>query len=562
MTNKNFSRSPLSTAFLLLVTSLLAVTPGLAFENKPVAVVDEPPPARVLGSLSFPTMAESQEAQAAFIQGMLLLHLFEYPLAREQFVQAQKLEPDFAMAVWGEAMTHNHPVWGRQNRKAARLALLKLGDTPNERQDSTPAARERLLIASLETLYGDGPKSERDRAYMRKMEQLAGRFPEDHEIQLFYALSVFGVHAGVRDTDSYMLATAISDAVFAENPMHPGAAHYLIHGVDDPVHAVLGLRAARALAEMAPDAPHAQHMTSHIFTALGMWDDVVIANEAAKRVFNANRAADGLPPTNTGHYNAWLIYGYLQQGRIDKARELLEAAYIQATESGKPPGNRLELHPDRSIVGSATQMWLRYLIETGDWDSDIGEWTFKLGDAFDPNLNFNYAQAMRSAHASLPSRAYDQLQQFRRLKVELSSLIRGQPEPSPKDLLYLERLEVMEQQILAMIEAAKGEYGKAIPYALQASVMEGELPRSYGPPYVDLPSAQLLGDLLAADSEPARAAEAYQLELQRNRQRTAALKGLIEAQNALGQEEEARFYRQKLALIWHLADDVVNKQLD
>ncbi len=505
-------------------------------------------------------MAKSDEAQAAFVQGMLLLHLFEYRFAREQFLHAQMLEPGFAMAIWGEAMTFNQPIWGRQNREAANAVLLKLGDTPSDRQDSTPAAREKLLIGALDILYGDGPKADRDRAYMRRMEQLAARFPEDHEIQLFYALSVFGIHAGVRDIDSYMLATAISEAVFAENPRHPGAAHYLIHGVDDPVHAVLGLRAARALAEMAPDASHAQHMTSHIFVALGMWEDVVIANEAAVRIQNQVRAQDGLPPTSTGHYNSWLLYGYLQQGRFEKARELLRAAYQEAIDHGKAPEDPMELHSDRSIVGSATQMWLRYMVETGDWNGPISEWTFRLGDAYDPNLNFNFAQAMRSANSSLPSKAFEQLQQFRRLKEELASILRQQEEPRTRDLLYLERLAVMEQQMLAMIEASKGEYDNAVRFAIEASNMEGEMPRAYGPPYVDLPSAQLLGDLLLADREPARAAQAYQLELERNRQRTAALSGMVRSQERLGNQSEAQFYAQKLALIWRQADSDVTNQ--
>jgi len=564
MTTIHKSTGPLIAVCFGCLVSLFFVSSAPAYDassdNADSESVAEAPPVRVLGELSFPTMAESEEAQAAFVQGMLLLHLFEYPLAREQFLFAQELEPGFAMAVWGEAMTFNQPVWGRQNREAGRLALQKLGNTPNARQDSTPAAREKLLIGALDILYGDGTKAERDRSYMRKMEQMAARFPEDHELQLFYALSVFGVHAGVRNIDSYMLATAISDAVFAENPRHPGAAHYLIHGVDDPVHAVLGLRAARALAEMAPDASHAQHMTSHIFTALGMWDDVVIANEAAVRVDNRIRAEEGMPPTSTGHYNSWLIYGYLQQGRFEKARELLQAAYVQATEHGKAPEDPLELHPDRSIVGSVTQMWLRYMIETRDWNGPVSEWSFRLGDAYDPNLNYNFAQAMRSANSSLPSKAFEQLQQFRRLKDELASAIGLQEEPSAKDLLYLGRLDVMEQQLLAMIEASKGEYDNAVRFAIEASNLEGELPRAYGPPYVDLPSAQLLGDLLIADQEPARAAEAYRLELERNRQRAAALSGLVTALELSGNEAEARFYGQKLALIWRLADeDVVER---
>ncbi len=543
-------------ASVLLATSLALAGPVLGQEDAGEA------PKRVLGELSFPTTTQSEAAQKAFVQGMLLLHLFEYPFARQQFLRAQELEPGFAMAVWGEAMTHNHPIWDEQDREAARQALLKLGPTPLARQESTTAGRERLLLDAVETLYGDGPKAERDKAYLRRMEQLAGRFPEDHEIQLLYALAVFGVHAGVRDIESYMLATAIADAVFAENPNHPGAAHYLIHGVDDPVHAVLGLRAARALARIAPDAAHAQHMTAHIFLALGMWDDVVLANETAVQVRNLMRSDLGQGPRSYGHSNFWLIYGYLQQGRYQQAKKLLEAAYAEADAHGKAPEDPMELDPDNSIVGSVVQMWLRYLIETGEWDGEVAAWTFRLGEAFDPNLNYNYAQAMRAAHQSLPSKAREQLVQFQRLTSDLATRIAYQDEPAPTDLLYLGRLEVLEHQILAMIEAAKGEYRAAVPHAREASRLEGELPRAFGPPYIDLPSAQLLGDLLASAGDHRGAVEAYTLELERNRQRALPLDGLVESQLALGNVTEANYYRSKLSMIWHLADAKVRERLD
>lgn len=544
------------TVLLLEVLCLCAVPASAQEETQ-----GQHRPTRVLGELSFPTTAASPEAQAAFVRGMLLLHLFEYPFARDEFLAAQALEPGFPMAVWGEAMTWNHPIWDEQDVEAGRAAMGKLGDTPGGRIGSTPAAREQGFLSALEALYGEGTKKERDRQHLRIMERLAAQFPEDHEVQLFYALAVFGVHAGVRNIPSYMLATALADSVFAENPRHPGAAHYLIHGVDDPVHAVLGLRAARALAEMAPDAAHAQHMTSHIFNALGMWDDMVIANEAADEVSDRMRAEHAEAARSFGHYNFWLLYGYLQQGRVEMARKLLAAGNAQAEAHGKAPDDRMELDPDRSLVGSVVQMWLRYLIETGGWDGEIAAWTFRLGDAFDPNLNFTFAQAMRASHALLPSEVHQHLEQFRRLKTELSGLVRRQDEPAPSDLMYLDRLAVMEQQILAMLETAKAEYGPAAQFAAEASRLEGEMPRAFGPPYVDYPSAQLLGEILLEAGDPAEAAEAFTLELERNRQRSAAIEGLIRAQTALGNETEASYYRRKLALIWHLADEDVRKSL-
>jgi len=533
---------------------LLCFPPILAAHEEDIVHAGEPPRGRVLGNISFPTSSRVPEAQEAFIQGMLLLHLFEYPFAREEFLRAQQLDPGLAMAYWGEAMTHNHPIWDEQDLAAARAALSKLGATPEERLARTPVAREQGLLAALERLYGPGTKAERDQAYMRAMEQLAAAYPEDHEVQLFYALSLFGVQAGVRDVPSYMLSTAIAQGVFSENPQHPGAAHYLIHGVDDPVHAVLGLRAARALARMAPDAGHAQHMTSHIFVAVGMWDDVVAANETAVRVANAMRAERGAAARSWGHYNYWLLYGYLQQGRYTNARELLEAAYAEATKGGTAPADRMNLDPDRSLVGSVVQMWARYLIETRSWNSDVADWSFKSGDAFDPNLTISFVRALQAAFAGQVAQAGQYQGQFRALQSSLAEEIAQQEEKAPSDLLYLERLRVMDQELLAAIEMARGEMGRAAELAREASRLEGEMPFSFGPPFVDLPAAEFLGDLLAAARRPAEAARAYELQLERTRLKPRALEGLARAQEQLGQQAEARYTRSRLDQIRRGAD--------
>jgi hypothetical protein len=537
---------------LTLLLTLPLVSPAHE-EGASAAAVPEH--GRVLGSISFPTSSKVPEAQEAFIQGMLLLHLFEYPYAREEFLRAQELDPELAIAYWGEAMTYNHPIWDEQDLAAARDALMKLGPTPEIRVSRTPVAREQGLLAALEQLYGPGSKAQRDQAYLRAMEQLAATFPDDHEVQLFYALSLLGVRAGVRDTATYMLATAIAQGVFSDNPQHPGAAHYLIHGVDDPVHAVLGLRAARALAQMAPDAGHAQHMTSHIFVAVGMWDDVVAANEAAVQVANAMRVEHGGAARNWGHYNYWLLYGHLQQGRNDRALALLEAAYAEAQADGKAPEDPMILDPDRSLVGSVVQMWARYVIETRSWDSDVAKWTFNSGDAFDPNLTISFIKAMQAAFASQVAEAGQYQAQFRALKASLEAEIARQEEKAPSELLYLERLRVLDQELLAAIEMARGEMSKAVEFAREASRLEGAMPFSFGPPFVDLPSAEYLGDLLTGSRQYAAAVDAYQLQLERTRLKLRSLEGLARAQEQLGRENEARYTRGKLERIRRGADE-------
>ena len=541
-----------------LLAGCLVTSPGVpAHENEAAG----PQTGRVLGSISFPTSTQSAEAQQAFIRGMLLLHLFEYPFARAEFITAQQLDPEFAMAYWGEAMTWNHPIWDRQDLPAGRAALAKLGASGRQRLDATGDPLEQAFLASLDTLYGDGTKADRDQAYARAMERMAAQFPDNHEVQLFYALSLFGVQAGVRDIPTYMLCTALAQAVFSANPRHPGAAHYLIHGVDDPDHAVLGLAAARALSEMAPDAGHSLHMTSHIFMALGKWDDVVAANERAVNVANRMRQDLGEQPRNWGHYNFWLLYGYLQQGRVEMAKALLTRTYEEAQADGTSPTDRMNLDADDSQVGSLVQMWLRYLVETRDWDGPIAQWQFNMADAFDPNLNFTYAQALRAIDGVQPSVATQYLEQFRRLHAELGSLLQRQAEQAPTDLQYLARLEVMELQMLAGIEMARGQRQSAITYAQQASAAEGKLPYAFGPPFIDWPAAEMLGDMLADDRNHRAAVDAFELSLRRARLRSHSLLGLTQAQQRLGLEGEARYNQARLTAIWHAADAEVRARL-
>src|SRR5687768_14887402 len=273
------------------------------------------------GKVDFPASG-ARAAQTHFLRGLALLHDFEYPAAAAAFKEAQRIDPGFALAYWGEAMTYNHPVWFQQDSVAARAALARLGATPEARAARAPTAREKDYLAAVEVLYGPGDKKTRDLAYRDAMQRLMQKYPDDEDAALFYALALLGsAHSG-RDLGIYMRAAAVSEEVFRKYPEHPGAAHYLIHSYDDPQHAPLGLPAARIYSRIAPGAGHAQHMTSHIFIALGMWDDVVRANQNAMKVVNAERHHAGHGPAGCGHYNIWLQYAYLIQGLVEDARTL------------------------------------------------------------------------------------------------------------------------------------------------------------------------------------------------------------------------------------------------
>ena len=251
-----------------------------------------PGAAQNFGSVDFPTSGAA-EAQPHFEAGLLLLHNFEYEDAAIRFRRAREIDPGFAMAYWGEAQTHNHPIWMQQDRDAALAILQQYAHTPAERLARVPTERERDWFETVEVLYGDGSKQARDFRYRDAMRRLSEKYPDDHDAAALYALSLLGTAHDGRDFAIYMKAAAVAQSVFEANPLHPGAAHYIIHAFDDPVHAPLGLPAARAYSEIAPDASHAQHMTSHIFVAMGLWDDVVTANVRARDVAERGAGAEG-----------------------------------------------------------------------------------------------------------------------------------------------------------------------------------------------------------------------------------------------------------------------------
>jgi hypothetical protein len=287
-------------------------------------------------------------------------------------------------------------------------------------------------------------------------------------------------------------------------------------------------------------------MTSHIFVALGMWDDVVAANENAVRVQNSMRVEQGLEPRHWGHYNFWLLYGLLQQGRHADAKNLLTEAYKELQAENKAPEDRLNLDPDTNLSGSVVQMWTRYIIETRDWTGDVADWKFKLGDSFDQNLNYSFVAGMKAANEGLASEAGQYLAQFRELKSELAGLLAQKEEAAPGDKLFLDRLAVQEQELIAGIEFAKGESLEAARFAAEASRMEGLMPHSFGPPFVDWPSAELHGEMLLDARKYADAEAAFELQLKRTRQRTSSLKGLLLAQQKQGKDREAAYTQQRL----------------
>ncbi len=468
-------------------------------------------------------------AQEPFLRGLALLHDFEYPDAAEQFRKAQAIDPDFAMAYWGEALTYTHPVWFQQDLPAARAVLARLGATPEARLAKAPTERERDYLHTVEILYGEGAKNERDVLFSDAMANLHQRYPDDVDATAFYALSLLGTAHSGRDFGIYMRSAALLEEVFPTHQHHPGVLHYLIHSYDDPIHAPLGMRAARLYGAVAPNAGHALHMTSHIFVALGLWDDVIAANEAAMRVVNRHRAEQKKTAKTCGHYVSWLHYAYLQERRIDDARAQLDACHRMAID-------QFSDHPeaDASIVPDYATMRVFQLVETGRWDAKDAL-AIPENRYADARFLLAYGDVLAAAAKKDLPAFHAAAARFRELHRDLIARF------DKKEELDLDRayVELTAQQVDALEKIQEGKTDEGIALLRKIGEAESAMPLEFGPPPIQKPTNELLGDLLLAAGRNAEAEQAYRSTLARAPGRTLALQGLLRTQQALGQTAAA-----------------------
>jgi tetratricopeptide (TPR) repeat protein len=478
------------------------------------------------GEVSFANSGAAA-AQPDFLLGLAQLHDFEYDDATAHFQKAEQLNPGFAMAYWGEAMTKNHPVWHEQDLAAAREVLGRLGSTPETRVAKAPTRREKAYLQTIEILYGDGTKEERDQKYEAAMADLHREFPDDVDATAFYALSILGSAENGRDFAIYMRAAAVLEEVFPTHLRHPGVVHYLIHCYDDPIHAPLGLRAARIYAQIAPNAGHAQHMTSHIFLALGMWDDVVKANETAIAIVNRNRRKDGKPDEACGHYDNWLEYGYLQIGRTEDARRVLNACREEAFQGVSQPGAKGAMYSSAGSVNSYAEMRTDFLINTQLWNDPVARWTIPQGEYPAAQLTFDYGTELAAlerhdlpAYLATASALQTDRDLVRKWNAERKT--EGSTEQN-------ERAQIIVQQVNALILFKGGQAESAVAELREAAEKEHSLPMDFGPPFVNKPTDELLGEMLLQLARHDDARAAFQTALSRTPGRRISEAGLSEA---------------------------------
>jgi tetratricopeptide (TPR) repeat protein len=481
-------------------------------------------------------LAQSSDARISYERGLSALHLFEYEDANEAFARAQRLDPGFAPAYWGEAMTYYQTLWRKEDVAAARQVLARLAPSPAARLTKAKTATEKGLIAAVDVLFGDGDETTRHRQYADAMARLHGQDAADPDVAALYALALLGTMSrglighdasgdhegrsqGLAGSDVQTRVAAILDGVLKSHPQHAGALHYLLHNYDDPEHARLGLAAAQTLTRLAPDSSHARHMPSHIFFQLGMWRDAAAADRAAWDASQAWVVRRQLgPAVRSYHALAWLQYALLQRGRYRDA----QATIGEIEPVVKSTGNV-------TLLSDLASMRARFVVESRRWTM------LATGQNF-ANVNDLFAIGMSAARTRQLNTA-DRVRQT--LAARAASEQEGDLRPA---------IAVMEREVAGLIELAAGRADRAVEILKAAADAELRLPPPLGLPTPVKPAPELLGEVLIEIGRPREAVQPFEQALRRNPNRSLSVLGLARAYSALGEVDAARTrYRELLA---------------
>lgn len=516
---------------------IIFISVGLFFfscnEKKHTPVVEEE---IALGVISI-NVTGAEVAQPYFEKGLLLLHSFEYEDAREAFQEAQVLDSTFAMAYWGEAMSYNHSLWQRQEKEDALAALMKLAPTKEARAEMIRTDLERDFFEAIEILYGEGTKFDRDIAYSNFMEHLTNKYPDHHEVSALYAVSLLGSSRNGRDEKLYNKTARIAQGIIKENPNHPGALHYLIHSYDDPEHAHLAELAADKYAKVAPDAAHALHMPSHIYAALGKWNDVVNSNIASWNA-GVNRMKVKELDNDARSYHAlnWLQYGLLQRGEYELAERLLRDMMRYASEK-----------PTKVARSYLLSMKGAHMVETESWTGALADIEVDISDLnITKRAQHAFLEGMKAYHAKDIKRLREITSELGKTRYAAAMNIgekgfalcsSGGFANKPPNQLDVDMVHIMETQLESCIALMEKNQNKAEVFLKMASTKDESLSYSFGPPIILKPIHELYAEFLAERDKNADALKLFEASLNRHPRRLISLNGKKEVAEKLKDEK-------------------------
>jgi len=531
------------------VLLLIGLASSLILRQVECATVPEPGDLRAAGKVEFPISC-TPAVQSEFSRGVALLHSFFYEEARRVFTFVAERDPKCAMAQWGIAMTWWHPIWTppRPDEMSAGKAAIEKAMALNAGTD-----RERGFITALNVYYNTpdssnagaigqschGPVGPRDRviAYEKAMHQLRDKYPDDFEIEAFYAFAVLAAgYAMPNDTtlSKQLEAAALLEKLWKQNPNHPGVVHYLIHCYDYPALAQRGLAAAQSYASIAPWVPHALHMPSHIFTRLGMWDESIAANGAsaeASRAYAAMRHRDATEAEEL-HALDYMVYSYLQEARDTEAKKIVDlAAKVRKTNP------ELEFSAAYALAAIPT----RYAFERNDWASaatltvpNLPHWSsFPFMEAL-----IEYGHALGRAHTGDLDGARKAIARMQQLRDATKD---------PKFDYFKNHLDLQMQAASAWVAASEGKKSEAIEMLRHAADAEDILGKHPVSPGAFVPVREQLGSLLLEVGQAKHAQQEFEAALKIYPGRFRGLYGAARAAEQNGDKESASRYYAKLA---------------
>ena len=503
------------------IAAFVGVFGLLALPVRSQEIHSHPPPEK-LGRVSFPTSCSPSVARD-FERSVALLHSFAYAASEQSFRKVAAADPYCAMAHWGIAMSYYHQLWSPPTPAELRDGRLEI-ERASALNRGSP--RERQFIAAAAAYYGDTDKTPplRARAYAEAMAQVARNNPKDTEAQVFYALSLLAIAPPEDATHANQKrAAALLEQIYRTQPDHPGAAHYLIHAYDSAELAPRGLAAARAYSKIAPSAPHALHMPSHIFTRLGLWDDSIVSNQAARAAAQAHD-----DPGEELHAMDYLTYAYLQRGRKSDAEQVVANLRAMGAAAGQAS--------DFKVGYAATAMPVRLAIEGHAWRDALELQALPASAPHVAAMIF-WARAMANARSGRPQAADADIAQIEACRNQLRAAA---------NLYWATQVDVLYQEAKAWQLAAVGSAAESVQLLRQAADEEDAVEKLPVTPGPVVPAREQLGELLLQQNQPEKALREFRAALALAPGRRGALLGGAQAAEAIGDAQAAAQMRAKL----------------
>ncbi|HZK64388.1 MAG TPA: hypothetical protein VFC34_09595 [Puia sp.] len=492
------------------------------------------PPDKPFGTVAFDVSC-SQKVKKDFNLAVALLHSFEYDEAEKRFASIIDEEPECAMAYWGVAMCNYHPLWSSPSQPELKKGskAIQIG-----RSIAQTSERESDYLEAIAMFYKDWDKVDehiRCISYEKAMEMIYRKYPRDKEAAIFYALALDGAaDPADKSFANQRKAGTILNTIYPDEPNHPGIVHYIIHTFDYPELAELALPAARKYASIAPASAHAQHMPSHIFTRLGLWDESIKSNlmsTASARCYAENAAIKGHWDEEL-HGMDYLVYAYLQKADVVLAKE--QCDYLKTIHAVYPVNFK--------VAYAFAAIPARFLLENKMWkdaaDLEIYPIAFPWEQFPWQQAIIHFTRLLGFVHTGKIDSASIELERLKFLHKTLAG---------EKDVYKANQVDIQIKASEAWMLLLKKENNSALEHMHAAADMEDATQKSPVTPGEVIPARELLGDMLMQMGNSKGALAAYQDDLKRHPNRFNGLYGAAVAAEKSGDAGKARYYYQQLS---------------